>query len=586
MPIAAADLTSIASLTGRELAARAMRLVSHRLPGLPMSKCTGIGLHLPAIVPGDASMAPALYRGIFEFGGCRVVLRGGSVFALQEPHPASFDTELHTFGFLHDLSAAQGQLYRVYARGLVSEWQEQRAHRQTTARDTATLAWRIINWIQCAPFLLDGASRSFEQTFFSCLASQLRLLSRKAPSEPLPATRLTAAVALCYGTFGTSGLDSLQKSALQRLSHELEEQILADGGHLSRNGEVLCDILSLLMPLREAMQSAYIEVPGPVNAAIERMLPMVRFLRHADGKLAVFQGVSRTCAGRIKSILAHDTIGGRPLAHAQLSGFARLAHGDATLVMDTGQPARPGDSDAAAASPLAMEFCDGAHRIIVNCGNRPVHDDKWQQAARLTSAHSTICLGETDTSTIVDATLLGRLFRTPALLHRGNVEAEVSNDAPGSVISARHSCYERPFGLNCQRRVFLSADGHDLRGEDQFVPASAEDAIALDPEFRIRFHLHPSVKATMSRDGASVMLVLPNKTGWKFSARGGQISLEPSIYLPDMRSPRPSEQIVISGIAGRPERVQWAFKRIHKQGSRSTGRADAEMAPQLPLDAG
>jgi uncharacterized heparinase superfamily protein len=585
MPLAASDLTTIANLTGRELASRMMRLAAPRLPGLQMAKCTGLGLDLPALVEGDASRAPELYRGSFELAGCRVVLRGGSVFALQEPRPGSFDAALHGFAYLHDLKAGQGQLHRVFARGLIAEWFEHRAWRQPVARRSQTASWRMINWVQCAPFLLNGASRSFELAFFNSLTAQVRALLRKGCSAGLPQDRLIAAIALAYGVFGTSGLESLQKSALQRLGFELDNQILVDGGHISRNAEVLCMLLALLVPLREAMQAAYMAVPAPVNAAIERMLPMLRFLCHSDGRLAVFQGVSRTHSGRVRAILATDRIGGKPLSHAQISGFARLSHGQTSLIMDTGQPALPADSTTSAASPLALEFCDGAHRIVVNCGNRPVEDSEWQLAARLTSAHSTICLGDTDTSRVADGPLLRRLFGTPAMLQRGGVEAEVNTDAPGSVITARHSCYEGSFGLICQRRLFLSADGHDLRGEDVFLPVDAMDARALDPEFRIRFHLHPSVKATLSRDGASIMMVLPNKTGWKFSARGGQLCLESSLYLPDVRAPRPTQQIVIYGIAGRPDRVQWAFKRIHKATNRPVTSCRDD-APELPLDAG
>jgi uncharacterized heparinase superfamily protein len=230
-------------------------------------------------------------------------------------------------------------------------------------------------------------------------------------------------------------------------------------------------MLALLMPLRDSLQAAYMEVPEPVNAAIERMLPMLRLMQHGDGRLAVFQGVSRTCAGAIKAILERDKIGGRPVSHASQSGFARLAHGHTTLVMDTGQPAAPGTSRSAAASPLALELCDGAHRIIVNCGKRPVCDPDWQQAARLTSAHSTICLDETDTARLYGASLIRKLFGNAALLSRGTVEADVTTDKAGSIISARHACYEDAFGLICQRSVFLSGDGQDLRGEDEFVCA-------------------------------------------------------------------------------------------------------------------
>jgi uncharacterized heparinase superfamily protein len=71
---------------------------------------------------------------------------------------------------------------------------------------------------------------------------------------------------------------------------------------------------ALLMPLRDSMQAAYMEVPEPFNAAVERMLPMLRLMQHADGRLAVFQGVSRTCGGAVKAILERDKIGGRPVS--------------------------------------------------------------------------------------------------------------------------------------------------------------------------------------------------------------------------------------------------------------------------------
>jgi uncharacterized heparinase superfamily protein len=585
MTIATTDFTSLLSLSLRQMADQAARTSASVFPNLHVSKATGTGLVMPALVSGDASNAPNLYRGIFEMGGCRVILRGASVFSLHDVRPASFDEALHAFDYLHDLDAAKGQLYRVFARGLITEWLEEKAYRTTAACESATLSRRVINWVQCAPFLLAGASRSFETSFLASLTAQLRLLMRKGPSATLPADRLVAAIALAYGSYGTIGLEPMRKLAMQRLASELDQQVLADGGHISRNAEVLCEMLSLLMPLRDSMQAAYMEVPEPFNAAVERMLPMLRLMQHADGRLAVFQGVSRTCGGPVKAILERDKIGGRPVSNASLSGFARLAHGHTTILMDTGQPAAPGTSRSAAASPLALELCDGAHRIVVNCGKRPLCDPDWQQAARLTSAHSTICLDETNTGRLYGASLVQKLFGNAALLSRGKVEADVTADTSGSIISAQHSCYDMTFGLTCQRSVFLSADGYVLRGEDRFVSSNAEAVANMDPPFKIRFHLHPSVKATLSRDGASIMLLLPNKTGWKFSARGGRLSLEPSIYLPDTRTPRPTEQIVVSGMAGRPDRVQWAFKRIRKQTQKSS-RPDAGDAPQLPLDAG
>jgi uncharacterized heparinase superfamily protein len=160
----------------------------------------------------------------------------------------------------------------------------------------------------------------------------------------------------------------------------------------------------------------------------------------------------------------------------------------------------------------------------------------------------------------------------------------VSSEEHGSVICARHTAYAKAFGLVHERQLFLDTNGIDLRGEDRLVPVVPAPDVPLDPAFAIRFHLHPSIKATLSRDGACVMLLLPNKVGWRFSARGGRLSLETSIYLPDSKSARPTQQIVICGVAGRPDRVLWAFKRI-KTAARPRSQ-EGQCAPELPLTAG
>ncbi len=584
MNSASTVLTGLASLTSRQLINRIARATSPQLPSLSISRCTGLGLPLASIIRGNASRAPGLYRGVFEMGGCRAVLAGTSIFELPDARPPTFDQALHGFGWLHDLQAGDTQLYRIFARGIIAEWLELKVYKSASARQPHTLATRLINWIQCAPFLLHGASRGFEASFMDSVTRQTRLLTRRGVNHFLPANRLMSAIAMVYATFGTTGLEGLQKTALNRLSHELDQQILPDGGHVSRNGQTLLDLLVLLIPLRDALNKALLEIPEPVNAALERMLPMLRLLTHSDGGLAVFNGVAATKAGSIRAVLDKDMIRGRPLAIAPHSGYSRIVHGTASIVMDTGMPPAPGRNPAAACSPLAFELCDGAHRIIVNCGSRQSADARWRTASRRTSAHSTMTLGELDTSAVIDNFFTAALFRTPALITHGDVEAEVRSEDHGSVITARHSAYVNAFGLVHERQLFLDANGTDLRGEDRIDADPRVRDAAYDPGFAIRFHLHPSIKATRSRDGASIMLMLPNKVGWRFSARGGRISLESSVYLPDSKSPRPTEQIVISGMAGRSDRILWAFKRIKNTSKLRPQKP--QCAPELPLNAG
>ena len=89
-----------------------------------------------------------------------------------------------------------------------------------------------------------------------------------------------------------------------------------------------------------------------------------------------------------------------------------------------------------------------------------------------------------------------------------------------------------------ERALWLSPDGLNLRGEDNFVPvADTSRRTANHQSYAIRFHLHPSVKATLSQDQNSAMLLLPDRSGWRFSAKGARLSLEDSVYLVDRPNP-------------------------------------------------
>jgi len=81
----------------------------------------------------------------------------------------------------------------------------------------------------------------------------------------------------------------------------------------------------------------------------------------------------------------------------------------------------------------------------------------------------------------------------------------------------------------------------------------------------VRFHLHPSVQASLSQSGDTVLLRLPRGDGWRFHARGAELRLQPSIYLGLAGAVRRSQQIVLGGSVGAGvATVKWAMKREAK----------------------
>ena len=574
------NLAGLLDFGARRLAQRCGRRFSSvwRVPS--SYRASGLGIHLPSLVPGDPDTATAVYRGRFAFAATAIECRGQVIFDHRCPD-REWMKALHGFAWLAALETGRRELYKVQARTLVGDWIDRARQFGEPANSNTVAARRLISWTQHAPFLIDGAHARFEGKFFNAVTRHVRCLHRSIMREHDPLCRLQCATALVYACLGFEGLEALRQSAYAHLAGELHNQILPDGGHVSRNPAILLDLLVDLMPLRSALQRSHLEVPPELNQALERMTPMLRFFCHDDGGLAAFNGVSNVSVGKARAVLNADSTLGRPLTHALHSGYCRLAQGQACVIADVGQPPAPGLNPGAASDPLAFEFSDGAHRIVVNCGAPSTLKSDWSEAARMTAAHSTVCLNDRSAGIILSDRLTRGIFGTPVVIGPNEVNAKVLHTEHGIVAEAAHDGYLNSFGIIHHRRLFLAGTGYDLRGEDRFLADLDDPANLVNVPFAARFHLHPVVKATLSMDAASVMLILPNRTGWRFSARGGRLKLEDSVYLPGSSGARKTKQIVVEGITGRTDRIQWAFKRIARR--KPSPHQAADSSPQLPL---
>ena len=80
--------------------------------------------------------------------------------------------------------------------------------------------------------------------------------------------------------------------------------------------------------------------------------------------------------------------------------------------------------------------------------------------------------------------------------------------------------------------------------------------------FEVRFHLHPTVQASLLANHEAALLRLPSGAGWRFRSGGAAIRLEDSIYMGRRGDARRTQQIVLTGETGEGERiVKWAIRR-------------------------
>ncbi len=535
----------------------------------------------------DATRAGEIYAGRFAFAGKVVVCDGRSPFEMNPPSE-EWAIELYSFGWLRHLRAADSGITRANARALVDEWISHQGGWHALAWRTDVLARRIISWITQAPLILQDVEAGFYRRFMRSLTKQVRFLRHNASEARDGAPSLQVTTALLYAALCMASQERNIKATTRKFAEQLDAQILPDGGHIGRNPGVIIDLLLDLLPLKQAFTSRNIAPPQELLNAIDRMMPMLRFFRHDDGNFALFNGMGATGTDLIATILAYDDVRGEPLSNAPHSGYQRLKLSNLLLIMDTGQPPPASVSQEAHAGCLAFEFSAGGQRMVVNCGLPLANRESWRQVARATAAHSTVTFNNASSTRFREDGPFRQIVGSAVIDGPTRVAVARSEHPDSVVLRASHDGYSRRFGIIHQRSVMLTAGGAKLEGEDVFMPTHGEilPQGARD-EFAVRFHLHPTVKASRHQDGHGAMLVLPNKDVWTFDAHEDRIELEESVFLGGPEGPRRAVQIVIYGRARQVPRVHWTFTHSPRNQPKKSGDASAKRTaqnePELPL---
>ena len=531
----------------------------------------------------DATRAAEIYAGRFVFAGKIVTCHGRSIFDL-EPPSEDWEVALLGFGWLRHLRAADTALTRANARALVEDWISNPSYYRPVARRADVLARRVISLLSQAPLVLGETDNKFYRRYLRGLTREIRYLRYAMLDMPDGLPRLQVLIALCYASLCLANQAKHIRSASRKLSDELQQQILPDGGHISRNPGALIELLIDLLPLRQTFAARNIAPAPALLNAIDRMMPMLRFFRHGDGSIALFNGMSGTPSDLLATLVAYDDAHGTPMASMPHTGFQRLDAGPTTLIMDTGAPPPPAVSHEAHAGCLSFELSSGTSRIVINCGMPATGRDNWRAFARSTAAHSTLTYHDTSSCQFVELTAMKR-FLHGAPIVSGPVVVESSRETVnnGVLLSTSHDGYLARFGVIHRRILMLAQDGSRLDGEDSVAPAPGGRLRGQDTDYALRFHLHPSVKASRLSDARGVMLVLPNRDVWTFEAQDDRVDLEDSVFLAGNDGPRRTAQIVVRQDSRHSSSIRWSFVRSNASPAATHARRSSRREPELPL---
>lgn len=447
------------------------------------------------------------------------------------------------FSWLRHLTSAGTPEAAAAARRLVVDWMEaQGAGHPVGWRPTVTAA-RLRAWISASGLLLDGVDDAFYRRFSRSVWRQLRVLEAQVASIRPGAERLAVLGALTFVGLCVEGEERLTRSAMTRLARELDRQILPDGGHVSREPGVLVGLVLDLLPLRQLFSARNMTPPAAIITAVDRMTPMIRFFRHGDGSLALFNGMGPTRVDLVATLLRYDETRGAVPSSAPQSGFERLDAGGAVVLFDVGRPPASEYGLKAHAGCLSFEFSAGRRQIVINLGMPARGQARWRPEARKTAAHSTVSVADRSSAR----------FTPQGAIVAGPRKTPVKR--AGLAVTAAHDGYRRRLGVDHTRTLTLAADGERLDGEDLVEGG--------DQPYVIRFHLHPAARPVLIEHGGPVLIEWADagREAWVFAA-DHPVTLEESVALAMPEGRRRTMQIVISAQSGETPRIRWTFRKI------------------------
>lgn len=456
---------------------------------------------------------------------------------------------LNSFEWLRDLRAQCGSLARNQGQQMISSWARSFPNWHKEAWRGDITGRRIAMWISHHEYFCAGLPEDEEDLFFSSLIKQAKhLYNTLGTLEEIPL--LQAAKGLIYAGLAIEGRERWVEHALTNVEKTLKEQVLPDGGHASRSPQRLMEALQLLLDMKSALTAGGAQIPETLLDTIARMGTALRFFRYGDRRLAVFNASLENEAEEIDKTLAQAGLRGKTPQSLPDTGFERMEMGRSLVLFDYGAaPKYPYDRHTHAA-PLAFEFSYGKERLFVSCGTH-LTSPEWQEALRATSAHNTASLDYRNAQEIRKDGHFGR---------RSNAaKCERQETREAILLDASHNGYASLNGITHARRLYMTAEGHDFRGEDSFISSIN---LVRPVEIAIRFHLHPRIAVSLVNNDTEALLRMPGGIGWRFRFGAGILVLEDSIYLGDESEARKTKQLVIYGhTTGEFANVQWSLKK-------------------------
>jgi uncharacterized heparinase superfamily protein len=455
--------------------------------------------------------------------------------------------------YFDDLNADGADGRAALHEALLSRWVRENPPGRGTGWEPFPTSRRIVNWIAWA---LRGHALS--PACLESLANQARWLLPRI-EEPLLGNHLLAnAKALAFAGLFFEGPESDRWLArgVAVLARELEDQILADGGHVELSPmyhavalEDLLDLRNLQIAYGDGVETRWAHALDRLAARVPAMRRWLGTMCHPDGEIAFFNDAAMGIAPAPSEIdrYARDlgfgpadppSIGVTDLAD---SGYIRVGGRRLVAILDVARIGLDYQPAHAHADTLSFECSLDGHRLLVNSGTSCYGSSDERLRQRGTAAHNTVVIAGLDSSEVWGGFRVARRARPRGL------RVTQGRDV---VVACAHDGYRRLKGRPVHSRQWAFSDGALVIDDTVTGPPAVAHA---------RFHVHPDVRVESGPHAREGRLHLPSGRVARWRIEIGHPAIVAATYHPRFGT-QASTRCLVNQLAGGSSRVRFEWE--------------------------
>lgn len=305
---------------------------------------------------------------------------------------------LHYFDFLNTENSTQSYSINL---DIIRRWIKENPPGYGNGWEPYTLSLRIINLIK---WNLNG--NEITEDILQSISTQLRYLNATIEYHVQANHLFSNAKALLFGGsyFDSKEADIWLKAGFEIINHEVEEQILSDGGHYERSpmyhSIILEDVLDIVNILNNYDLNDYFNNENLISTLANKSIHMISWLskiKHPDGNISFFNDCALNVAPQFHELVSYAEIfdirhekESDSLFYLQDTGFFSVRNNNIFAILNAGNITPDYQPGHAHAEALSFELSLGTQRVLVNSGTSTYENSQMRHYQRSTQAHNTL----------------------------------------------------------------------------------------------------------------------------------------------------------------------------------------------------